>query len=225
MAKTTAEGPRTGGRRRRADAERNIQAILDAAVACLSRNPDASVADIALTAGVGRVTLYGHFSSRAILVDAVMARTVAQADATLQATGLDEIPADEALTRMVTSAWPVLNQYRAVLIAAERELPAERIRRHHDRPLGRVRRLIERGRREGVFRTDLPVGWLVTMFHTVLHSAAQEVITGRLTLRSADRVIVDTLLAAYTPPGQPVPVGALSPASRGRSRTGRQSGT
>jgi AcrR family transcriptional regulator len=222
MTGATADASGAGGRRRRADAERNIEAILDAAVTCLSRNPDASVADIALTAGVGRVTLYGHFSSRATLIDAVMGRTVARADATLQASGLDDVPADEALTRMVSSAWPILNQYRAVLLAAERELPAERIRCHHDRPLGRVRRLIERGRREGVFRTDMPVGWLVTVFHTVLHSAAQEVINGRLTLNSADWVIVDTLLAAYTPPGRSVPVASLpsSPRTR-RPRTDR----
>ncbi|MGH3403828.1 MAG: hypothetical protein ACRDRJ_15215 [Streptosporangiaceae bacterium] len=43
---------------RRADARRNIAAILEAALDCLARDPQASIADIAAGAGVGRITLY-----------------------------------------------------------------------------------------------------------------------------------------------------------------------
>src|SRR6266849_4504789 len=82
-AQSTAAGP---GRERRADARRNVAAILDAALLCLARDPDASVGDIAQAAGVGRVTLYGHFRSRADLIDAVLARTLDQAHVVLDAT-------------------------------------------------------------------------------------------------------------------------------------------
>ena len=54
MTETIAAG-------RRADARRNIAKILDAAVARLSEDPAASVGSVAEAAGVGRVTLYGHF--------------------------------------------------------------------------------------------------------------------------------------------------------------------
>jgi AcrR family transcriptional regulator len=60
---------------RRADAQHNADKILDAAVACLGHNPYASVREIAQAAGVGRVTLYGHFS-RETLVEAVMIRVL-----------------------------------------------------------------------------------------------------------------------------------------------------
>ncbi|QCW80753.1 helix-turn-helix transcriptional regulator [Streptomyces sp. S6] len=49
---------------RRADAQQNLEKILDAAVDRLTQDPDASVIEIARAAGVGRVTLYGHFPSR-----------------------------------------------------------------------------------------------------------------------------------------------------------------
>lgn len=49
------------GATRRADAQQNVERILDAAIDCLSRDSDASVVQIAQAAGVGRVTLYGHF--------------------------------------------------------------------------------------------------------------------------------------------------------------------
>src|SRR6266851_8366281 len=84
-AQPTAGEP---GREQRADARRNIAAILDAAVLSLARDPDASVGDIAQAAGVGRVTLYGHFRSRADLIDAVLARTLEHADALLDAADL-----------------------------------------------------------------------------------------------------------------------------------------
>ena len=44
-------------RAQRADARRNIAAILDAATDCLARDPEMSIAGIAAAAGVGRITL------------------------------------------------------------------------------------------------------------------------------------------------------------------------
>ncbi len=192
------------GATRRADARRNIASILDAALRCFARDPNASVADIAQAAGVGRVTLYGHFSSRAELVDAVLTRTIEHADAVLDATDTAGDPR-EALTRLVASSWQIVDQFRSVLLAAQHELPAGQIRNRHDRILRRVQTLIERGQRAGVFRTDLPKRWLLTTVYSVMHAAAGEVEAGTLDPKNAPRVIVATLLAALTPPGEVVP--------------------
>jgi Bacterial regulatory proteins, tetR family len=64
----------------RADAKRNVAAILAAATDRLAENPDTSMAEIAAAAGVGRMTLYGHFKTRTDLLDAVLARVVAEAN-------------------------------------------------------------------------------------------------------------------------------------------------
>ena len=187
-----------GTQHRRADARRNINAILDAALICLARAPDATIGDIAKAAGVGRVTLYGHFANRTELVDAVFARTLAQADQTLEAVDTTGDPRD-ALTRLVMSSRPIVAQFRALLVAAERELPADRVRAHHDQPLRRIRDLIIRGQRDGVFRSDLPTAWLVTVFYSMIHTAADEIFAGRLSDNEADRMIIATLLSAYAP--------------------------
>ncbi len=204
----TAEpsGAGTGSRPRRADARRNIAAILDAAVTCLAANPDASMGDIAAAAGVGRVTLYGHFKTRADLIDAVMTRTVAESHDILEATDTTG-DARAALARLAAASWLIVNQFRFVLTAAQRELPPERIRGKHDQVLGRVQALLERGQDAGVFRTDLPVPWLAGLSMTVMHAAADDVSAGRLSADQAPSVIVRTLLAALTPPGTPVPAG------------------
>jgi TetR/AcrR family transcriptional regulator, mexCD-oprJ operon repressor len=199
-------GPAAGVEPRpaRADARRNVAAILDAAQSCLSRDPDVTVAQIAQAAGVGRVTLYGHFPTRAELVDAVFQRITGEANALLDATDTRGDPV-AALTRLVAASWQIVHQYRAVLSAAERELPPERIRGHHDRHLRRMGSLIGRGRRAGAFRTDLPQLWLVTTAYSVMHAAADDCNAGRLDAADAEQAVIRTLLAAFTPPGGTVP--------------------
>ncbi|WP_426502618.1 TetR/AcrR family transcriptional regulator [Dactylosporangium sp. McL0621] len=188
--------------RRRADAQRNIDAILDAGLACLSRDRQASLADIAEAAGVGRMTLYGHFRTRADLVDAVLARLLEQCDEVLGRVELDAEPAT-ALGELIGSAWQLVHQFHAVKSAAATELGEERLRAHHDQPMARVRHLLERGRDTGAFRRDLPVSWLVTVFYSIVHAAADECAAGRLDSAQAPRVITATVLAAAAPPPDP----------------------
>src|SRR6266571_4353058 len=186
----------------RADARRNIAAILDAATDCLARDPEISIADIAAPAGVGRITLYGHFKTRAELVDAVLVRAIEHADAVLGTTDTAGDPG-EALARLVASSWQIVHQFRNILLAAQRELPAERIRGVHDPILRRVQSLIGRGQRAGTFRTDLPKQWLITTSFSLMHAAAEDAAAGRIKADDAAGLITATLLAAFTPPTEP----------------------
>jgi TetR/AcrR family transcriptional repressor of mexCD-oprJ operon len=188
----------TAPRAQRADARRNVAAILDAATDCLVRDPEVSVADIAASAGVGRITLYGHFKTRAELVDAVLVRTIGRADAILDATDTTGDPS-AAFTRLVAASWQIVHQFRNILLAAHRELPAERIRGVHDRILRRAQTLIERGQRAGTFRTDLPKQWLITTTFSLMHAAAEDAAAGRIKADDAADLISATLLAAFTP--------------------------
>jgi TetR/AcrR family transcriptional regulator, mexCD-oprJ operon repressor len=186
-------------RTQRADARRNVAAILDAATECLARDPEMSIAGIAAAAGVGRITLYGHFSTRAELIDAVMIRTIEHADAILDATDTGGDPAG-ALARLVSASWQIVYQFSNILLAAQRELPAERIRGVHDPILRRVQSLIRRGQRAGTFRTDLPEHWLATTAFSLMHAAAADAAAGRIKPGEAADLITATLQAAFTPP-------------------------
>ncbi|WP_246249722.1 TetR/AcrR family transcriptional regulator [Actinomadura litoris] len=64
------------GRRMRADARRNRDRILGAAVSAVAeQGAEASLEEIARRAGVGSATLHRHFSSRQALLDAVFQDT------------------------------------------------------------------------------------------------------------------------------------------------------
>ncbi|WP_312033493.1 TetR/AcrR family transcriptional regulator [Nocardia speluncae] len=196
---TTPAGTEPPGQAKRADARRNITAILDAAQQCLVADPEANISEIAKAAGVGRVTLYGHFASRAELINAVFARAVADSERVLDDLDLDGDP-HAALGRLVAASWRIIDEFRALLRAAHNYIPAERIRVAHDRPMRRVQRLLERGRVAGVFRDDLPISWMVAVYHSVIHSAATEIAAGRLSDNGAADLITATLLGAYAPP-------------------------
>jgi AcrR family transcriptional regulator len=68
----------TGQLRRRADARRNYDALLEAATAAFAEDVDVPLEEIARRAGVGIGTLYRHFPNRDMLVLAVYRRDVGQ---------------------------------------------------------------------------------------------------------------------------------------------------
>lgn len=168
----------TGERTRRADAQRNRAAIIEAALACFVTNPRASMSEIAEAAGVGRVTMYGHFSSRRELIEAVAAETMQEVESQLARVNLEGDPR-AALELLTLSSWRVLDRFRGLAAAAEAELGGDRLREHHEHALNRVRGLIERGQAEGVFRVDQPARWLTACFFAILHAAPAEIRGGR----------------------------------------------
>ena len=186
-------GARTG---RRADAEHNTAKILEAAAACLSRSTTASMAEIAQAAGLGRVTVYGHFPSREALIEATLVRLLDQGDAVLSGLDLAGDPR-QALRTLIESSWRLMADADAVLQAAQSVLPPGRIRELHAKPAQRVEELIRRGQAEGAFRTDLPTTWLVSVLYHVLKGAAADVGAGRLDPLDAPQFIAATVLAAY----------------------------
>ncbi|MFJ7268140.1 TetR/AcrR family transcriptional regulator [Streptomyces sp. NPDC099050] len=195
-------------RPRRADAERNTAAIVDAGLDCFLADPQASMAAIARAAGVSRVTLYSHFPTREALLDAALDRAVGEAAATLEALGGEDAAAgggaageggvEEALGVLIRSSWRVLDRHSAVFAAVSAALPPERLRERHDRILAPVRRLIGRGRESGELRADLSADWLVTVVYSLVHAAAAEVQAGRMTPAEAPEILTATVLAAVS---------------------------
>jgi AcrR family transcriptional regulator len=157
---------------RRATAERNMTAILDATERLARDRRTFSMAAIASEAGVSRVTLYAHFDKLPDVIEAAVARGVHTALRTLESAKLADGPADRALSRMVDASWEYLAQQDALARAAAEHVSPQRLQHAHEPLLAQVRELVERGREERVFRTDLSVDWLVHLIYTLFHAAA-----------------------------------------------------
>lgn len=187
--------------RRRADAERSIARIVSAARTSLSSDPDATIDEIAKAAGVGRMTLYGHFRTRPELVEAALVDALRVGEETLSAVDLTG-DAHDALTRLLGTSWALVAESAALLVAAQGVLPAGRLRQLHAGPAERLAELIRRGQDQGVFRSDLPTTWLVSAVHYILHGAAEENRAGRLGTADVAHVITTSVqsLLAVPPP-------------------------
>lgn len=157
---------------RRATAERNVTAILDATERLARERRTLSMAAVAGEAGVSRVTLYAHFGKLQDVVEAAVERGVATTIGALESANVSDGPADVALTRMVDASWVRLARQDALARAAAEHVPPQRLQRAHEPLLAHLRELIRRGQAEGAFRTDLPVDWLVQVIYTLFHAAA-----------------------------------------------------
>jgi TetR/AcrR family transcriptional regulator, mexCD-oprJ operon repressor len=184
---------------RRADARQNAEKIVQAAVACLGRNSEASMNDIAQEAGVGRVTLYGHFPSREAVVEAAVVRLLAQGDEVLAAVDLTGDPRD-GLRALMESGWLLIAQAASVLQAAQAVLPPARVHALHAKPEQRVHDLIRRGQAEDVFRTDISADLLAGVLHHILHGTATDVAAGRLDPADAPGFVAEMALAVCVVP-------------------------
>jgi AcrR family transcriptional regulator len=178
---------------RRATAERNVQAILDAAEDLLSRSGQPSVSAVAIEAGVSRVTVYAHFPTSEALLEAVVRRAVGRSTAALDEARPDSGPAPEALDRVLAAGWQELDRYGAVGAAAATQLSPDALTRTHESAHERVRGLIERGQADGSFRTDLPAGWLVASCFALVHACAAEVRAGRIDAARGLDVLTTTI--------------------------------
>lgn len=178
---------------KRADAERTVTAVLDAALRSFASSPDATVTEIAKAAGVGRVTVYGHFDSLPAIVDALLVRSLAEADAGFAELDLESGTAAAAVDRLLHAPW-LLGRYQGLLAAATRHLGPEKVRQLHERVFARIEAVIVRGRHDGEFRTDLPLPWVMASIYALAHAAAAEADAERLPRAEAADLLSTTLL-------------------------------
>lgn len=183
----------TPTRRRRSDARRSIDAIVNAARIVLGERLDASMEDIATTADVTRQTVYAHFPSRDALVAALIEAAAAEYIAALDAAGLDTAPPADALAQFLDIGWRLIRRYPFLL-----NHTAIRIRPNSNDPHEvvppRLERLIRRGQRTGDFDPSLHPAWLVAAVIGLQHAAAAEAADGRLTSRKAAALCLESTL-------------------------------
>jgi len=179
--------------RRRSDARRSIDAILNAARAVLGERPDASMEEIATTAGVTRQTVYAHFPSRDALIAALLHSAGAETVAAMDAARLDTVPPADALRRYLDIGWELIRRNPYLLAPAlDRNPPGSDD--SHQAGTARLEQIIRRGQLIGDFDRTLPATWLAAAIISLFRAAAEQVAAERLTASKAATLLLDSTL-------------------------------
>jgi AcrR family transcriptional regulator len=178
---------------RRQTAERNKEAILNAAEHLIGRAEPLTFSAVSNAAGLSRPTVYAHFEDRDALLEALVERTVRRTMAAIASSDPEQGPALEALQRLISASWELIAHHDNLARAAAAELSPDAMRRAHHDAWAAIKVLIERGRAEGAIREDLSTDWLVASSLALIHAAAEETRSGSMSHKAAHAALASTL--------------------------------
>lgn len=178
----------------RTDAQRNRANLLDAAADVLAVAPQASLAEVAARAGLGRATLYRHFDSRDELLRAIRAEALARVGAALGELDLDSCDIDEGLRRVGAALVPLGMRFRILLaegVDADPDFLAQR-----DATLVPLWGLVRRGLDAGELSSHDPA-WMHVVLAGLLMSAVRAASLGLVDADAAGDLLADAFLRGF----------------------------
>jgi AcrR family transcriptional regulator len=169
----------------RADSERTVRAILDAANQVLARDPAASLQQIADEAGVARTTVHRRFASREALLDALVMDMLGQMESVIDDSRPETAPPLVALHEMSAGYIRLKSTWR-VAVVTESNAPLDVVERIKVKNRAMFQRLAD----AGIIAPDTDLEWAIRVFFALLHEAVER--------RAVTGAEPDTLAALVT---------------------------
>ncbi len=185
----------------RADAARNVQRVVEVAARLIAEDPGVGMNEIAEAAGVGRATVYRHFASREVLLQAIWVQVMADCEAAIEAAQLDEGTAVEALGRL-TQAWldiAVRYSFSELLHQTDFSISAERRRQQRRVFRQPLLAVIRRGQASDELSSAVSPEWAVQALRSLIQAGARAVAAGELARADAPAMVLRTLLDGLKP--------------------------
>ncbi|MFF4014130.1 TetR/AcrR family transcriptional regulator [Streptomyces sp. NPDC001843] len=157
------------GRALRADAERSVRAILEAAEQVFARDAGASMEQVAEAAGLTRITVHRRFANRQALLEALAVSAKQQLIDAIEEARPDAAPALVALHRVTANVLRVKNTWRFTLSHATAHTPAAAAL--WDEIDTRTVELMNRAQREGLLAPHADLAWTRQVYYALLGEA------------------------------------------------------
>lgn len=153
----------------RADAERSMRAILEAAERVLADDPGASLEQIAEEAGLARTTVHRRFANRQALIDALAVSAKQQLAEAIEAARPDSAPALVALYRVTANVLRTKSAWRFTL--GNSTIDTSAAAAIWAGITAATLQLLERAQREGLLDPAADLEWTRQVYYALLSEA------------------------------------------------------
>ncbi len=176
---------------------RTRQAIIDAAVEVLARNPAASLGDVAAAANVGRTTLHRYFAERADLIAAL------REEAELRLIGAHHrarVTEDSGATAIRRLCQEYFDLGDILSLMFTEQLSADTRSAETARCDGEFEAMVRRGHTDGSVDPELPSSWVISLLWSQLYAGWAYMAEHGLSRHEVMRLVLRSVTGALTPP-------------------------
>lgn len=179
--------------RKRADAQRNRETVIETAIHVLAERPQASMRDIADASSLGRTTVYRHFATREDLVRALFERVVAESRETIETASAAGGSAADVLRRLAGELVALSDRYR--FLEHHRSLRGDTLPTEQDsQPF---LDWFGQAQQRGELRRDIPVPFMLTILRGTAVATADELTADRMDREEASRLLGEVLVSSF----------------------------
>jgi len=168
------------------------RALMDSAATLMADNPGITFMEIAKNAGIGRATLYRHFSSREELIRALSLEAVQAVDKASEGIMEKATSFADAILMSLEAVIPLGNRY--YFLTRLPELEDEEVLAHTSRHNAELLYLIKEAQKEGSIDSAVPAKWAATLFDSLVYSTWTLQKLGEISEEQLHQLARDTLI-------------------------------
>lgn len=189
-----------GQRRLRADAERSIRTITEAAERVLAANPAATIEQIAEAAGVARTTVHRRFASREALITSMTRAAWEQIGAAVAAARPATAPPLVALHQATATILEIKSRWR---FALDQPTDDPATVRSQQEVFAGCDLVLRRAQQEGLIRLDADLTWTRQVYLALINETMHGTPAPAGDPDALATRILDTLLHGVAPTSRP----------------------
>lgn len=175
--------------------------IIEAALTVLAKRPLATMEQVAETAGVGRATLFRHFSGKKELMRELSIEANRRCREALAPLARGDGPPLERLAQAVEALIPLGAAFHFLTYEPWHSAD-EVLEQSYGAYLEEWRALLERAREAGDIDPGLPLSWLTATLDLLLYGAWENINNGEIAPKQAAALTLRTFLHGVAPRGQ-----------------------